>query len=245
VVGCSTFCVLEVQVVSWTGDDYNSIIQPGATIAEASARFEPVPTGDPGGGQQLILEGGVSGTADGGLAVPHTEVWQSVNGAAFQRIRWLYDHTVDGSDCMGLRLVEADAALQAAPVLGYEPAITLYTAAIDPSLQACSIFGLRGEDEIKLLQGLASFRLVQAQALGGDLEAANTTLAALTKGQPAGDYTEAATGWLTTYEGSDDAAAACEAVAAIFADDALLWQISDHYGYNHPALAAEQICYAP
>ena len=30
-----------------------------------------------------------------------------------------------------------------------------------------------------------------------------------------------------------------------FADNALLWQITDHFGYNHPALAAEQICYAP
>ena len=54
--------------------------------------------------------------------MPHSEVWQSVNSAAFQRIRWSYDRTVEGNDCMGLRTVEADVALQAAPVIGYEPA---------------------------------------------------------------------------------------------------------------------------
>ena len=187
----------------------------------------------------------MSGTADGGLAVPHTESWQSVNGAAFQRIRWSYDRTVEGNDCMGLRLVEADVALQAAPVLGYEPAITLYKAAIDPTLKACSIYGMSGEEEIKLLQGLASFRLIQAQALAGDAAAAQTTLAALSKGQPESDYTKAASEWLAAYQGSQDAGSACEAVASIFADNALLWQITDHYGYNHPALAAEQICYVP
>jgi LysM repeat protein len=245
VVGCSTFCVLEVQVVSWNGEEYVSIIEPGATIAEGSAHFEPVAEDDPGAGQQLVLIGGVSGTAEGGLAVPHTEIWQSIEGANFQRIRWLYDRTVEGSDCLGLRMVEADMALQAAPVLGYELAIELYNATFDPELTACSIFGLTPEEELKLLQGLATFRLIQAEALNGDLEAARSNLTALTRGQPEGEFTRAATEWLAAYSANGNARAACQTILKIFVDNTLLWQITDHYGYNHPALAAEQLCYAP
>jgi len=245
VIGCSTFCVLEVQIVTWDGADYTSIIQPGATIAEGVAAFEPVLPGDPGQGKQLVLTGGVSGTPEGGLAVPHTEIWQSVESAPFQRIRWTYDRTVEGNDCLGLRLIEGDVALQAGPVLGYQTAVDLYAASIDPTLQACSIFGMQAEEELMLLQGLVSFRLIQAAAFNADLPAARTYLEALTAGQPESDYTNAATQWLARYEQRQNATAACESVQAIFSENTALWQITDHFGYNHPALAAEQICYAP
>lgn len=245
VVGCSTFCVAEVQIVSWNGEEYASIIEPGATIAEGYASFAGVTPGDPGSGKQLVLTGGVSGTNEGGLAVPHTEVWQSVAGGAFQRIRWTYDRTVEGNDCMGLRLVEADVALQAAPVLGYQPAVDLYSASIDPTLKGCSIFGLKPEEELVLLQGLASFRLLEAEALNGSLENARSTLAGLSSGQPESDFTKAAQEWLDAYEQTADAGAACTAVLPIFTGNDALWQITDHYGFNHPALAAEQLCYAP
>lgn len=245
VVGCSTFCVLEVQIVSWDGEGYAPIIEPGATIAEGVAAFESVVEGDPGAGQQLVLQGGVSGTQEGGLAVPHAEVWQSVGGAPFQRIRWTYDRTVENNDCAGLRLIEGDVALEAADVLGYQPAIEIFTATMDPALKACSIFGMRPAEELVLLQGLTSFRLIEAQALSGDLEAARATLAAFRQGQPDSLYAEAALQWLEVYAASQDAAAACETVLPIFAENPALWQITDHFGYNHPALAAEQVCYAP
>jgi LysM repeat protein len=245
VVGCSTTCVLEVQIISWDGEAYVPIIQPGAIIAEGEAQFEPIATGEPGQGMQLTLTGGVSGSAEGGLAVPHTEIWQSVQGGAFQRISWTYDRTVEGNDCLGLRLVEADVALQASPVLGYQAAVELYGQSIDPALAACSIHGMPAEDELILLQGLAAFRLVQAQALAGNLEDARADLAGLTLGQPDSHYTQAATQWLETFEQGQDAAAACQAVLPIFNDNPTLWQITDQFGYNHPALAAEQICYIP
>jgi LysM repeat protein len=245
VVGCSASCVLQVQIVTWDGEDYASIITPGAAIAQGLAAFEPVPEGDPGRGQQLVLGGGVTDTSEGGVAVAHIERWQSVDGQPFARIDWRYDRAAPGNDCMGLRLVEADVALQASPVLGYGPAIERYQAAIDPSLQACSIFGLAAQEELVLLQGLATFRLIQAQALSGDLAAARTTLQALTSGQPESDYTQIATDWLAAYEAEEDPAAACAAVESRIAGNDLLWQITDHFGINHPALAAEQICYQP
>ncbi len=245
VEGCSSFCVLEVQVVSWAGDAYTSTIEPGATIAEGSASFESVPSGSAGSGQQLMLVGGVSGTADGGLAVPHTEIWQSINRTSFQRVSWRYDRTVEGNDCLGLRLVEADVALQASAAIGYDPAIKLYTESIDPTLTACSLYGMAVDDELMLLQGLASFRLIQTLALSGDFVAAGATLQSLQQGQPDSDYTTAADQWFSSYESEGDAVAACEEVFSIFEENEELWQITDNYGYNHPALAAEQICYVP
>ena len=245
VEGCSTFCVLEVQIVNWTGDIYTSTIEPGATIAEGSATFTDVAANDPGSGQQLVLEGGVSGTPDGGLSVPHIEIWQSIDRAPFQRIRWTYDRIVEGNDCLGLRLVEADVALQAAGQLGYDTAVELYTNSIDPTLAACSLYGMAVDEELQLLQGLASFRLIQAQAFGGDFVAAGETLQGLIQGLPESAYTEAATQWFSAYESTGDATAACDEVLAIFEENEELWQITDNYGYNHPALAAEQICFVP
>jgi hypothetical protein len=245
VVGCSTFCVAEVQIVSWNGDEYASIIQPGATIAEGFASFTAIDADDPGSGKQLVLAGGVSGTNEGGLAVPHTETWQSVDGAPFQRIRWTYDRNVEGNDCMGLRLIEADVALQASPVLGYQPAIELYSASIDPTLKGCSIFGLKPDEELMLLQGLASFRLIEVEALSGNLEDARADLVSLRNGQPESDFTKAAQAWLDDYEQSEEISTACAAVLPIFTGNDILWQITDHFGFNHPALAAEQICYEP
>lgn len=243
--GCSSFCVIEVQIVTWAADTYTTTIAPGATITEGEARFEPVPSDSRGNGQQLVLVGGVSGTPDGGLAVPHTEIWQSIGRTPFQRISWTYDRSVEESNCLGLRLVEADVALQASSQLGYEPAIDLYTQSRDPMMEACSIYDLDATDELLLLQGLAGFRLVQAQALGGNIAAANATLQSLQQEQPEDDFTAAAEAWLARYEDDGDGTAACIDLLETFEENEALWQITDNYGYNHPALGPEQICFVP
>jgi hypothetical protein len=51
--------------------------------------------------------------------------------------------------------------------------------------------------------------------------------------------------WLDEYETKADATAACAASQPIFDEETDLRQITDHIGYNHPVLAAEQICYKP
>jgi hypothetical protein len=247
VTSCSTFCVVEVQGVTWdaaTGA-YSSLVAPGATIAEGEAHFAPVASGDPGAGRQLVLSGGVSGAADGGLAVPHTEIWQSVNGAPYARRRWEYDRSAQQSDCLGLRLVEADMALQASGIGGFGPAQALYAAALDDDLAACSLFDLPAGEELDLLYGLARFRLIQSLALGADLAGAGAALADMQTALPQSLYTQAAGAWLEAIDGGSTPAAACAAVAPIFVDNSELWQVTDHFGYNHPALAAEQICYVP
>ena len=83
------------------------------------------------------------------------------------------------------------------------------------------------------------------QALDGDLEAAQASLDLLTMALPDSPYVAAAQQWLASLRASGDAEAACGEISAILEENPDLWQITDHYGYNHPALAAEQICYVP
>ena len=247
VEGCSTFCVKEVQVMTWDAEaeTYTPIIEPGATIAEGTATFEELPAGAVGRGQQLLLQGGVSGTSDGGLEVPHTEVWQAVEGRNFRRLNWTYDREVRNNDCLGLRLIEADTALQAADILGYGPAAALYRAALDEPLRACSIYGIPGDQELLQLRGLGFFRLVQTQAISGALDIAQQTLVEMTAELPDTSFTNAATQWLAEYARAGSVQAACTVVQTVFDRDTVTWQVTDHFGYNHPALAAEQVCFTP
>ena len=244
VTGCSTFCVQEIQIVGWDGKVYRPAIEPGAAIVEGSAEFVAVVSG-PGQGQQLVLTGGVSETPEGGLPIEHSEIWQSVDGRPFQRLSWTYDRGDENAGCLGLRLVEADVALHAASLTGYAPAIELYQAALAPTAQACSIYGVPASEEVVWLQGLARFRLVQALVLDGQGEAAAGVLAELQQSQPEGAYSKAAAAWLKAYSEKGDAELACAALQPLFDRETLTWQITDHFGYNHPALAPEEICFVP
>lgn len=245
ITACGEACVLSVHIYTWDGDAYVALIGPGAAIAEGEASFAPVAAGDPGSGQQLILDGGVSLAPEAGLPTPHREVWQSIAGGIYQRLSWQYDGDAPGGDCLGLRLVEADVALEAAVILGYGVAIDLYATALDPAWTACSLFDLPAAQELTLLQGLAAFRLLQAQALSGNLDAAEQTLLALTTLQPDGGYTTVAATWLAEFDASASPTQACAAVREFFSADPLLWQVTDHFGYNHPALGPDQICFVP
>ncbi len=245
---CSTFCVTAVEVLRWNAEveQYTSWIEPGAALAEGKVYLEPVPEGDPGRGQQLRLVGGVSGTPGGGVQVSHQEIWQSVDGAPFRRIRWQYDREAEEGGCLGLRLVEADVLLQASDLLGYGPAIQAYRDALaDEALLPCSVYEMEPEEERSLLRGLAHFRLVQALALAGRAEEAQETLAALQEEQGDSLYAQATHSWLEAYLQEGDPSAACAPVTELAEKQAKMWQITDQYGFDHPALAAEQICFVP
>lgn len=235
-------------MVSWSAanDNYESIIRPGALIAEGKVELAPVPPSDPGKGRQLVLSGGVSTLPDSGLPVPHTEIWESVQGAPFQRIHWTYDRKTEGNDCLGLRLVEAEMAMQAATVLSYTTAIDLYQSALeDTTLKACSIHKLDAATEMALLQGLGQFRLVQALALNGNSEGAEIALAALNKSSANEDYKQIAATWLKNYTSSQRADSACSAVQPLIDAKSELWQITDHFGFNHSVAGQQKICFIP
>ena len=248
VESCITYCLVSVQAITWDSATaaYRNVIGPAATIAEGTVTVDIADSEQPPTVHRLRLSGGVSGTEAGGLAVPHTEIWYSVSGAPLRRFTWTYDRGNGGSDCLGLRLVEADVALQTADLLGYAAAIELYSAALELSaLQPCSIQATAPVEEIALLRGLANFRLVQILALNNDLPAAESLLATVAHSQPQSKYTEAARAWLEAYSVNPDPAAACAAVLSIFFDTPALWQITEEFGQDHPALTAQQVCYLP
>jgi hypothetical protein len=248
VESCATFCVTGVQSLNWDAESESYLpgVLPGAATANGEVIIEPVAEDDPGVGQQIRLVGGISGTPGGGLEVAHEEIWQSVDGEQFRRISWLYDREAEDGDCLGLHLVEADVALHAGDILGYEVAIEMYSTALaDEELRACSLFDMEEEKELDLLRGLAAFRLVQAQALNGESDAAASSLAVLETAQPDSKYAAITAQWLESYNEAEDAVAACESVRATFLASDELWQVTDHYGFDHPALAAEQICFVP
>ncbi|MFN8445701.1 MAG: LysM peptidoglycan-binding domain-containing protein [Caldilineaceae bacterium] len=248
VTGCTVSCVTETQVVTWDGEakNYKSIIRPGALIAEGKVELAPIPPSDPGKGRQIVMSGGVSSLPDSGLPVPHTEVWESVNGAPFQRVQWSYDRKAEGNDCLRLRLVEADMALEAADVLSYTTAIDLYQSAInDAKLKACSIHQMDPITEVALLQGLGQFRLVEALALSGDSEGSQVALANLNESNANEDYKAIAATWLEHYQSDLNAATACNSILATLTAKQELWQVTDHYGINHPTLGSDRICFVP
>jgi LysM repeat protein len=245
VTACATACALEVQVLTWTGSEFVPMIQPGAVIAEGTARFTPVLPDDPGQGMALVLSGGVSGNAGGGLAVGRSESWQSIDGAPYARVGWAYVTDAPASNCLGLRLVEADVAMQAAPLIGFARAMELYGALLTGPTEACSLFDMDATQEIALLQGLALFRLVQAQAYGGDLPGAIQSLTGWLEAQMDNPYSAVAVDWLAAFERDGDGQAACALVREAFDTTPALWQVTDQFGFDHPALGADQICYVP
>ena len=192
----------------------------------------------------------VSGTEEKGLNIPHTEFWYSMDGSPLRRFTWSYDRANDASNCLGLRLIEANVALQAAGPEGnrasYATAIELYRAALESTeLRPCSVQGTDQEEEMAMLRGLASFRLVQVLTLNDKRSEAESLLETLEESQPEDRYTEAARAWLNAYTSVPNPVAACAAVMSTFLDRPELWQITEEFGRDHPALNIRQVCYAP
>ena len=251
---CTTYCTLRVDAITWDSESasYRSVIAASATIAEGTASVDIGREENSALPQirRLWLRGGVSGTDDDGLAVSHTEIWYSVNGSPLRRFTWSYDRSNEASNCLGLRLIEANVALQAAGTgdhpSGYGTAIELYEAALEsPALQSCSTQGTDPEEEMALLRGLANFRLVQALTLNGERSAAEEQLETFAESQPESRHARAARAWLNAYYSVPNPVAACAAALSIFLDSPNLWQITEEFGDDHPALTVRQVCFVP
>ena len=251
---CTTFCLLTVEVVTWDSESaaYQSVIGPGAAIAEGTVLVDIVEEdlSDLPRIRRLWFSGGVSGREEKGLDIPHTEIWYSMDGSPLRRHTWSYDRANDASNCLGLRLIEANVALQAAGPEGnrasYAAAIDMYKDTLEsPNLQPCSVQGTDPEEETALLRGLANFRLVQVLTLNNQRSEAESLLETLEEDQPENRYTEAAGAWLAAYTSVPNPVAACASVMSIFLDSPELWQITEEFGRDHPSLSMRQVCYAP
>ena len=251
---CTTFCLLTVEGITWDSEvaAYQTVIGPGAAIAEGSvlADMVEVESSDLPQVQRLWFSGGVSGREGKGLDIPHTEIWYSMDGSPLRRHTWSYDRANDASNCLGLRLIEANVALQAAGPEGnrasYATAIEMYKDTLEtPNLQPCSVQGTDPEEELTLLRGLANFRLVQVLTLNNQRTEAESLVETLEEDHPDSRYTEAAGAWLAAYTSVPNPVAACASVMSIFLDSPELWQITEEFGRDHPSLSMRQVCYTP
>ena len=251
---CTTFCLLTVEAVTWDSESatYQSVIGPGAVIAEGNVLVDMVDeeSSDLPRIRRLWFSGGVSGREEKGLDIPHTEIWYSMDGSPLRRHTWSYDRANDASNCLGLRLIEANVALQAAGPEGnrasYATAIETYKDTLEtPNLQACSVQGTDPEEEVALLRGLANFRLVQVLTLNNQRTEAVSLLETLEEEHPDSRFTEAAGAWLAAYTSVPNPVAACASVMSIFLDSPELWQITEEFGRDHPSLSMRQVCYTP
>lgn len=251
---CTTFCLLTVEGITWDSEAaaYQSVVGPGAVIAEGTVVVDMVEeeSADLPRIRRLWFSGGVSGREEKGLVIPHTEIWYSMDGSPLRRHTWSYDRANDASNCLGLRLVEANVALQAAGPEGnrasYATAIKMYKDTLEtPNLQPCSVQGREPEEEMTLLRGLANFRLVQVLTLNNQRSEAESLLETLVEEHPENRYTEAAGAWLAAYTSVPNPVAACAAVMSLFLDSPELWQITEEFGRDHPSLNMRQVCYAP
>ncbi len=251
---CTTFCLLTVEAITWNSETaaYQSVIGPGAAVAEGTVLVDIVEdeSSDLPRVSRLWFSGGVSGREEKGLVIPHTEIWYSLDGSPLRRRTWSYDRANEASNCLGLRLIEANIALQSAGPEGnrasYATAIELYKDALEtPNLQPCSVQGTDPEEETALLRGLANFRLVQVLTLNNQRSEAESLLETLEEEHPDSRYTKAAGAWLAAYTSVPNPVAACAAVMSIFLDSPELWQITEEFGRDHPSLNMRQVCYTP
>ncbi len=243
---CNFLCLSTVEVLSWDGDFVNSHIRKGATIANGAVRLAPVPATNPGQGQQIILEGGISGLIPDEQQVDRVELWESIHGASFQRVWFEYNPDNPASRCMGLALVEADVVLEGASAYGYGPALQLYRDVLDdPTLQACSVTGTPSATELKLLRGLAYFRLVQVHALTGDMRSALLALDEMQSELSDNPFIAIARDWRAAYAAAAHPVTACQMVLPLIQAEPATWQITDIFGMDHPSETESTLCFVP
>lgn len=255
---CDIYCRLTVNAITWNLESgaYETVLQPGSAIVEGTATLELSDDGASGLPRihRLWLHGGVSGTGEEGLDIPHTEIWYSVGGSPVRRFTWSFDRASEASSCLGLRLIEANVALQAAgpqaDSTGYGRAIQLYRSALESSapsggLRPCSVQGTGAEEEMTLLRGLAGFRLTQALALNQEREEAELLVETLEEESPESEYVQVTRAWLDAFTSVPDPVAACAAVMSTFLGSPALWQITHEFGDDHPSLSVRNVCFVP
>ncbi len=243
---CNFVCLSTVDILSWEGDHVNSFIRSGATITNGDVWLAPVPESNPGQGQQIVMDGGISDLITVGPQVSRIELWESIDGQPYQRVWLQYDPANPDSRCLGLNLVEAQTLLEAAALFGYGAAIEQYQNILDdPTLTACGIGDVTADQERALLRGLTYFRLAQAHALGGDMRAAIQVGERLRQELAESPFVTITDDWRNAYATNADPVVACQVVLPLIQAEPATWQITDIFGMDHPAQSASTLCFVP
>ena len=187
-------CFTTVHITSYVDGDFRSWINGSTTMASASVSLEDViPHGN---GLELLIHGGVIGTAAAGPQRSMEATWASLAGGPYVLVQQRYAP----SFCLYHHILDADAAMQSGPHDAYRAAMMAYRgAADDPRLVACWI----RPDEVAELRAYALYRLAVAHAYAGDLDAAGAVVEELGSRYPADPLAELARLWWGAYRQSE------------------------------------------
>jgi LysM repeat protein len=222
-------CFSTLNVASWDGAGYKPWIAGDPTMAGAEYAFQDVLP--QGGGEEILVHGGVIESPAAGPQRGWTETYASPNGEPYA----LASQTYDKSLCLYHALQDADALLGSWAQGGFDPAIAAYQAALDdPTLTACWTL----KDEVPLLKDFARLRLVVSQVAGGRSAKAPALAAQIEQAALKG----AAEAFLKSYKASGSIIQACRDTTAYAVANPAAWQFLADWGLANPTVAPEDLC---
>lgn len=226
-------CVTRVRILSRVAGRFTWWIEGDASMASATVTLADVTA--QGQGLELVMSGGIIGTAAAGPQRAYTETWASLAGAPYT----LLQRTYAPSDCLYHQILDANAALAVGREDNFAAAIAAYRrAASDPRLVACWV----RENEVRELRAFALYRLAVAQAYAGDLASAEATIQELAATHPDDSYAKVADLWWAAYQPTRDAVASCAAVTVFAVKNPDTWQRLADFGFANPSFRASEVC---
>ncbi len=184
--GAST-CFDTMSVRSWDGAEW--VNWTDDTIGMAYADYSIDDVSEAGQGEELVLEGGVYGSAGAGPQRARTEVWGSVAGAPYT----LLERTYADNDCLYFAVLDANEAFLKLSNTDMTTVEQLYTkAATDPTLDVCWTH----PDEEAELRSFSLFRLALVAAYQGVPEIAGDLIGSISEIYTTSVFSEAGQVWL-------------------------------------------------
>ncbi len=222
-------CFSTLFVDTWDGAVYQDWLAGEPTIASAEFSFKDV--APDGSGQEIIMHGGVIGSAGAGPQRAWTETYASLKGAPYTLFKQVYD----ASKCLYHQILDANQAFDNWTKQGFDPAITAYKAAIaDKTAETCGAI----PDELATLRDFARFRLIVAHVGGGEAAEAEKLAPEITQAGLRG----AADAFLKSYRATRSVLQACRDATAYAQATPGSWQFLADWGYANPSFKAEDLC---
>lgn len=222
-------CFSTLFVDSWDGTAYQDWLAGEPTIASAEFSFKDM-TPD-GSGQEIIMYGGVIGSAGAGPQRAWTETYASIKEAPYT----LYKQVYDASKCLYHQILDANQAFDNWTKQGFDPAIVAYKAAIaDKTAETCGTI----PDELATLRDFARFRLIVAYVGGGEAAEAEKLVSQITQTALRG----AADTFLKSYRSTRSVLQACRDTTRYAQATPAAWQFLADWGYANPSFKAEDLC---
>lgn len=226
-------CYGTLHVDAWDADatTFADWLTGEPEMAEPEIRVEE--TADEGQGREIVLYGGVIGSAGAGPQRNRTETYISPDGAAYE----LFSQEYDASACIYDAVLDANARFALWAQEGFEAAIEAYRRVLDDeTLVACGEG--RIEDEVATLQDFARFRLVVSYVAIGRAATAQPLAGQIEHRALQG----AADAFLKSYRATTSVIQACRDTTKYAQATPAAWEFLADWGYGNPTFTAADLC---